>query len=229
MQVVKIQALIVLPQFLQASWPALPRRERWPTWIVNMHQTPSRSSSPSSDPPIAFEPGHLDNAMKNLSFLRLLNQIPANSSHQHQYAPAQQGTLWQILPYSFIKDLSFSWWFLETHNLMPNNYPPQYVQQRTQWQPLLRETKARWPPSSTAAEAAWSRGSGQSGWLRSNRKNIALLNSVLRGIINGCPFQSPASQSLHLCETQGKPSLQHCWSGCQSEEQTKKRKNDSGR
>ena len=118
MQVVKIQALIVLPQFLQVSWPALPRRERWPTWIVNMHQTPSRSSSPSSDPPIAFEPGHLDNAMKNLSFLRLLNQIPANSSHQHQYAPAQQGTLWQILPYSFIKDLSFSWWFLETHNLM---------------------------------------------------------------------------------------------------------------
>ena len=70
-QVVKIQTLIVLPQFLQAFWPALQRRERLPTWIANMRQTPSRSSSPSLDRSIAFEPGHLDNAIRNLLFLRL--------------------------------------------------------------------------------------------------------------------------------------------------------------
>ena len=73
-------------------------------------------------------------------------------------------------PIVFFTNMSFSWWFLETHNLIPNNYPPQYARQRTQWQPLLRETQARWPPSSTGEEAAWSRGSGRSGWLRSNRK-----------------------------------------------------------
>ena len=83
-QVVKIQTLIVLPQFLQAFWPALPRREHLPTWIVNMRQTPSRSSSPSSNRPIAFEPGHLDNAIRNLLFLRLsikFQQIPATNTN----------------------------------------------------------------------------------------------------------------------------------------------------
>ena len=97
-QVVKIQTLIVLPQFLQAFWPALQRRERLPTWIASMRQTPSRSSSPSSDRPIAFEPGHLDNAIRNLLFLRLsikFQQIPAtnnnmcshNRGHIDNYCP----------------------------------------------------------------------------------------------------------------------------------------------
>ena len=87
-QVVKIQTIMVLPQFLQSFWPALQRRERLPTWIVNMRQTPSRSSSPSSDRPIAFEPGHLDNAIRNLLFLRLsikFQQIPATNNNMRSH------------------------------------------------------------------------------------------------------------------------------------------------